>query len=274
MIKFNDEKTAAMKEVEIQYLRIDTGKREHRKDFVTVEEPLHLIINGEHYVTILLTPIQKRALAVGHLMTEGIVKSLDQIKEIRINGQTCNITLHSNVKLQERLALVTPFRRIVTSACATPEEWPLYRLLDRLKTPKITSKITVDSKTMVEIARRFSKEATIHLRTGGVHAAALNRSNGEPIALSEDVGRHNAVDKVVGMAVEANCKLEETFLMSTGRLTGDVTIKAARVGIPIVASLSAAVYSGIEVAERTGLTLIGFVRGGRMNIYTHPERVV
>ncbi|MFH0896446.1 MAG: formate dehydrogenase accessory sulfurtransferase FdhD [Candidatus Bathyarchaeota archaeon] len=274
MTKFRDEKIDTVKAIEIIYLRTDTGQHERRKDFVTVEEPLHLLINRVHYATILSTPTQKRELALGHLMTEGIIKRLDEIKEIRIDGQTCNIMLRSDVNLQERLALVTPFRRIVTSECTTPEQWLLYKLVDRLKAPKVTSEVTVDSKTIVEAARSFSKEATIHLKTGGVHAAALHTLFGVLIAFSEDIGRHNAVDKVIGAALLNNCKLEESFLTSTGRITGDMALKAARVGIPIVASLSAAVYSGIEVAERTGMTIIGFVRGERMNIYTHSERVV
>ncbi len=274
MVKFRGEETNTVKEVEISYLRTDTGQRERRTDIVTVEEPLHIIIDRQLYATILSTPAQKRELAVGHIITEGIVKSFDEIREIRIEGQTCNIMLRPEVELQKRLAFVTSFRRIVTSECTTPEEWPLYKLIDRLKVPKVTLNVKVNSKTIVEAARHISKEATIHLKTGGVHAAALHRPNGELIAFSEDVGRHNAVDKVIGAALIENCRLEESFLTSTGRITGDIALKAARVGIPIVTSLAAAVYSGIEVAKRTGLTLIGFVRGERMNIYTYPERVV
>lgn len=274
MVKIEDETAEAIKEIEVNFLRTDTGQCEHRLDLITVEEPLHLIVNREHYVTVLSTPIQKRELAIGHLVTEGIIRALDEVKEIRIEAQMCNITLRRDVKLKERAAAIAPFRRIISSACSTPEEWPLYRLIDRLNVPKATSKIRVDAKTIVEAARRFSKEATIHLKTGGVHAAALYRPDGGLIAFSEDVGRHNAVDKVIGAALLKGCRLEESFLASTGRITGDIALKAARVAVPIVASLAAAVDSGVEIAKLTNLTLIGFVRGDRMTIYTHPERVI
>lgn len=268
-----DDTGDALEEIEVSYLRTDTGQRDRKKDFVTVEEPLHIIINRDHYATILLTPTQKRELAIGHLITEGIIKNLDEIKEIRIEGQRCKVTLRSDINSRERIQLVTPFRRIILSACSSPDEWPLYKLIDRLKIPKAISKIRVDAKTISAAVRQLNKEARIYRKTGGVHAAALQDLEGKIIAFAEDIGRHNAVDKAIGAALIENRDCEKSFLTSTGRITGDITLKAARVKIPIVASLAAAVSSGIEVAKRTEITLIGFVRGNRMNIYTNPERI-
>jgi formate dehydrogenase accessory protein FdhD len=109
-------------------------------------------------------------------------------------------------------------------------------------------------------------------KTGGVHVAAIY--NGEDVeALAEDIGRHNAVDKVIGIGALNRTDFSACFLALSGRLTGDIVFKAARVGVPIVASLAAAIDSGITMARNTGLTLVGFVRGNRMNIYTFPERV-
>ena len=93
------------------------------------------------------------------------------------------------------------------------------------------------------------------------------------MALAEDVGRHNAVDKVIGAATTKNVELSNLFLALSGRLTGDIVLKAARTKIPIIASLSAAISSGLETANLTKITLIGFVRGQRMNVYTYPERI-
>jgi FdhD protein len=107
-----------------------------------------------------------------------------------------------------------------------------------------------------------------------VHAAAVCGGDGTVVAFAEDVGRHNAVDKVVGSAALNGVSLGECFVASTGRLTGDIVLKAARVGIPIVASLAAALDSGIVVAKEADLTLIGFVRGKRMNVYSSVRRVV
>ena len=93
-------------------------------------------------------------------------------------------------------------------------------------------------------------------------------------ALAEDIGRHNAVDKVIGVGVSSNLDFQEHFISSSGRLSGDLVLKAVRMHIPIVASMTSAIDSGIEAARRTGITLIGFVRGKRMNVYTKPERIV
>jgi FdhD protein len=111
-------------------------------------------------------------------------------------------------------------------------------------------------------------------KTGGVHVAALYSAGGELLSLSEDVGRHNAVDKVIGDGVTKNLNFENSFLALSGRLSGDIVLKSARMRIPMVASLAAAINSGVEVAQRTGITLIGFVRGKRMNVYTYPERII
>lgn len=274
MEKSIDEDIAVVKEVEIDYLKISSGQRERRKDFVTIEGPLHLIINDEHYVTILSTPLQKKELAIGHLITEGIIKDLNEIIELEIDEHICKITLRNNVKIKERLAFATPFQRVIVSACSTPQEWPLYKLIDRLNVPKVTSKIKVNPKTIIKAARGLSKASVIHAKTGGVHSAAIYKPNGEIVVFSEDVGRHNAVDKAIGGTFVRGYDLKKSFLISTGRITGDIALKAARTGIPIVASLSAAIDSGIEIAKLTGLTLIGFVRANRMNLYTNHNRIL
>ncbi|MCJ7560285.1 formate dehydrogenase accessory sulfurtransferase FdhD, partial [Candidatus Bathyarchaeota archaeon] len=117
-------------------------------------------------------------------------------------------------------------------------------------------------------------KAELFRQTGGVHAAAIYKADGSLIALAEDVGRHNAVDKVIGIAALKQTSFGECFLASSGRLSGDVVFKASKVGLPIVASLAAALDSGIAMAEAANLTLAGFVRGKRMNIYTFDNRML
>jgi len=119
----------------------------------------------------------------------------------------------------------------------------------------------------------LNAKASIYRQTGGVHASALYSKDGVELAFAEDVGRHNAMDKVIGVCAERDCEFGETFAVSTGRLSGDIVLKIARVGIPIVASISSVLSSGVEIAEATGVTLIGFVRGNRMNVYCYPGRV-
>jgi len=131
----------------------------------------------------------------------------------------------------------------------------------------------VGAEVVSESVRRLNTLAETFRKTGGVHVAAVYSVDGDLVTYAEDVGRHNAVDKVIGVCSLRALDFSQSLLASSGRLTGDIVLKAARMGIPIVASLAAAVDSGVEVAKRTHVTLVGFVRGQRMNVFTLPERI-
>jgi len=242
---------------------------------VADETPLHLFLNKTHYVTVLCLPTALKELAVGHLLSEGVLKSVDEIRQIRFGkGGECDVRLKPNVDLEKRVSISQPFTRLVLSACGSPDYWPLSKLIDRLEFHKIPLGLTVKAKVIVESVRRLNTLAEVFRKTGGVHIAALYSQDGEIMTYAEDVGRHNAVDKVIGTVALRELDLNRVFLASSGRLTGDIVLKAARMKIPIVASMTAALNSGVEAAQRTGVTLIGFVRGSRMNVYTYPDRIV
>jgi len=262
---------------EVTVSRIDVAKHtvERKKDWVAEETPLHVFLNQTHYVTILCLPTQLKELAVGYLLSEGVLKSVDEIKEVRLGkAGKCQVRLKPEVKVEKRVSTAQPFTRLVLSACGSPDYWPLSKLVDRLELRKLPLGFTVRAEVVSEAVKRLNTLAETFRKTGGVHVAALYSQNGELITWAEDVGRHNAVDKVIGRVALQKLKFSSYFLASSGRLTGDVVLKAARVGIPVVASIAAAVYSGVEAAERTGLTLIGFVRSTRMNVFTYPERII
>jgi len=216
-----------------------------------------------------------KELAIGYLLSEGILKSVDEIDEIRFEkGGKCQVQLKLKVDAKKRIAIAQPFTRLVLTACGSPDYWPLSKLIDRLDLRMLPLGFEVRAEVVSEAVRRLNTLAETFRKTGGVHIAALYSAEGELITYAEDVGRHNAVDKVIGVCALKKPDFSRCFLASSGRLTGDVVLKAARMRIPIVASLAAAVDSGVEVAKRTGLTLIGFVRGSRMNVFTFPERIV
>jgi len=262
---------------EVTVSRIDVAKHtiERKKDLVAEETPLHVFLNQTHYVTILCLPTQLKELAVGYLLSEGVLKSIDEIQEVRLGkAGKCQVRLKPQINIEKRVSITQPFTRLVLSACGSPDYWPLSKLIDRLDLRKLSLGFTVKAEVVSEAVRRLNTLAETFRKTGGVHIAALYSRNGELITYAEDVGRHNAVDKVIGTAALQQLDFSTYFLASSGRLTGDIVLKAARMHIPIVASLAAAVDSGIEVAKRTGLTLIGFVRGARMNVFAFPERII
>jgi len=138
----------------------------------------------------------------------------------------------------------------------------------------VKSKLKVNAQVLFDCVNELNFKAEVFRKTGGVHVAAIYQADGSLVALAEDVGRHNAVDKVIGMAALVKVEFGGCFLALSGRMSGDVAFKAAKTGLPIVASIAAALSSGISLAEQANLTLAGFVRGKRMNIYTYPERIL
>jgi len=262
-------------EVEVSRIDVATHTLERRKDYVAEEKPLHLFLNQTHYVTILCFPTLLKELAVGYLLSEGVLKSVDEIIRIRFEkGGKCQVQLKPGVEAEKRIAISQPFTRLVLTACGSPDYWPLSKLIDRLDLRKLPFDFKVRAEVVSEAVRRLNTLAENFRKTGGVHIAALYSAGGELITYAEDVGRHSAVDKVIGVCALKKFDFSRCFLASSGRLTGDIVLKAARMRIPVVASLSAAVDSGVEVAKRTGLTLIGFVRGTHMSVFAFPERVL
>lgn len=259
-----------MVEVKISRVDVVTGKVRRMVDFLAEEKPLHVFLGKTHYATIFCSPTNLKELAVGHLLSEGIVKSIGEVEEVSLEEESvCNVRLKSSIDVEERLKLLKPYSRVVFSACGSRSP---YQFLGKL--PKITSSLGVKAEVVLRCVNRLNYDAKVFRKTGGVHAAAIFSSNGHLVVLAEDVGRHNAVDKVIGMASLGKIGLASCFLALTGRLTGDVVLKAARMGLPIVASLAAAIDSGVVIARDANLTLVGFVRGKRMNVYTAPERIL
>ena len=256
--------------LEIDIVRVDVaaGRTEKKTDYVAEERPLHLFLNRTRYATIFCSPSNLKELAIGHVISEGIIKSVEEIERISLKDEVCRICLKENVDIEKRLKLSQRFSRVILSACG--RESPF---LPQPHLARIRSDLRVKAKTVLDAVHNLNSIGETYRKTGGVHVAALYKSDGAVMALAEDVGRHNAVDKVIGIGALGGVDFGECFLALSGRLTGDIVSKAAIVNLPVVASLAAAIDSGINLARNVDLTLIGFVRGKRMNVYTLPERI-
>jgi FdhD protein len=264
------------REVGIRLLNGRAKTIEDKRDQVAVEEPLHILVNGERYASIICSPSDRQALVVGDMAAEGIIRSLDEIVGIRTEeGGAYAVTLSGDVDISKRIDITSSFKRLILSSCGgSPSDWPFTKIIDRINMPSVGNDRTLyRPETISACVRELNSLAKTFRKTGGVHGAALYTWEGSLLSFAEDVGRHNAVDKVIGLALQQGKGFVGTFIASTGRLTGDIVLKAARMRIPLVASLATAISSGIDVAARTGVTLIGFVRGERMTIYTYPDRV-
>lgn len=259
-----------MRKVDILKLNISTGTSEKTIDLIAEEKPLFLFVNNIFWATILCSPTELKELAVGHLLSEGILKSAEEIEEIVLKEQenTCKVRLKSSINAEDRIKVSRLHARVITSACGSGSP-----LQYSGKIPRVESKLEVKATLVFECVNQLNFKAEGFRKTGGLHVSAIYSHDGTLVALAEDVGRHNAVDKVIGIAALNGVNFDKCFVALSGRMSGDVVFKAANIGLPIVASLAAALSSGVDMAEKANVTLAGFVRGKRMNIYTVPERI-
>jgi FdhD protein len=158
--------------------------------------------------------------------------------------------------------------RLIRSGCGAAQ---VSDLSDSL--PSVESDLHVSASTLVGSGRDMRALQRVHQQVGGTHAAVLFDKNGQAVIVAEDIGRHNAVDKAIGHCLLWSIPLRDKILVTSGRASYEMAMKAIRVGIPIVASLSAPTSLAVELAQDRGLTLIGYLRGGRMNVYTHAQRL-
>jgi formate dehydrogenase accessory protein FdhD len=257
-------------QVNIVKLDLSTRKTQKIVDYVAEEKPFYLFVNTTFWASILCSPTDLKELAVGHLLDEGVINSVEEIAEVILKEteSTCTVKLRSEVDVDNRVRLSRLHTRVITSACGESSPHQYVGI-----TPKVTSNLRVDAQVIFDSVNQLNFRAEGFRQTGGLHSAAIYWSDGSLVALAEDVGRHNAVDKVIGKAALNKVNFKECFIALSGRMSGDVAFKAAKVGLPIVASIAAALSSGLMLAEAANLTLVGFVRGKRMNIYTCMDRI-
>lgn len=232
------------------------------------EAPVEIEYNGKKLATLLCTPQELQALALGWLYTQGLVKGLDEVVMLGACDTMQRMRVITKV---DRSQEGSEWRQIITSGCGGGSISE--KLLQDHPEP-VKSDLVVSLAEISDLIKRMLAGATIHRETGGVHAAALGQ-NGEIVALAEDVGRHNAVDKVIGKALLQKIPLASCVLLATGRLSSEMVIKAAQSGIPIAATLSIPTTLAVEVAEAAGIALVGramrpepFVYGNRSRIKT------
>lgn len=254
--------------VKVVRFNFRTGEKRKVLDEVAVEVPVNIFVGGEHFVTLLALPEFIGELGVGHLLSEGVVKSVSDVLDVRVEDNN----VYLSIKEGSVRAKASRVLRLITTACGSSSDY--LKLLDSLDKPLVVSDAEVLGEDVLKMRNLLAENTVIFKRTGGTHGAGIFALNGDIIACVEDVGRHNAVDKVIGLCALKGVDFSRTVIFSTGRMSAEMVLKAARAGIPIVASLSAPLNSGVIFAERSGVTLICFVRGNRFNIYAHENRVI
>ncbi len=224
---------------------------------VARERELRLLVNGTQVALLRLSPGHERELAYGYCLGEGLIGSADEVEEVRVGETELRVRLRNPPEHLERY---------LSSDCISG-----WRSSARTGELRVDSRASFTKVQLSEWMKQMQELSLVWKSTGGVHTAML--TTGDACMLVEDVSRHIAVDKVIGMGLLEGLEFSRACLLTSGRVPGDMVLKAARAGIPVVASRTAPLFSGVLSAERTGVTLVGFLRGTRMNIYTHPRRL-
>jgi len=247
----------SVRKVEITRIRGD-GSTETLEDSVAADAAVCVFVDGEFYRALVASPGMLEELVVGHLYTEGVVSSPADIAEISVQSERVDVSLRYPVNLSE---ITMRKSRLLITACATPPEF-------RLGSVRMVQPVEdLDAALIHGVVDELNRLSTVFRETGGTHSALIHHRDDGVMAFAEDVGRHNALDKVIGRCLLDGVDLSRCVLASSGRLAGEMVLKAAAAGIPVVCSVSAPLASGRRIAEEAGIRLVGFVRGRRMNLY-------
>jgi FdhD protein len=262
-------------------LRIRDGVPAHRPDTLAAEEPMEIRVGGRPLTVTMRTPGDDFDLAAGFLAGEGVVHAADDVTGIRYcagatadGGNTYNVV---DIALAPGVALpAASLERnfYTTSSCGLCGKASLDAVRMARRWSVAEDPLSVGPELLAALPERLRAAQRVFDSTGGLHAAGLFTADGELLCLREDVGRHNAVDKVVGHALRSGLlPLRETLLMVSGRASFELVQKAVLAGIPLLAAVSAPSSLAVDLAAESGLTLVGFLRGTSMNVYTGAERL-
>ncbi len=248
----------------IRYDRFQFNKWKILESETIVEAPVSLTVNGESWVTFMCTPTQLEAMAVGFLFDEGVIAGMDEVADVRVCEHGDNI----DVWLNRSVAQPKSWRR--TSGCTGG-----ITAVDLLADPGVSfdpSAPKFGSEVIGHLVDMLFESQQLYRETGGVHTSAL--SDGHNIVVSaEDIGRHNTLDKIAGLCLIQNIWPTTRVLITTGRISSEMLQKAARLQASIVVSRTSPSSLSIEMAERYGITLIGYARRQQFNVYTNAQRV-
>ena len=257
---------------------------EQREDHVTIEEPLEVRINHHSLAVIMRTPGHDRELAMGFLLSEGVIHSSEEVLAIEDAMDEEGLPLANVVNVRARSYeehdvpsnQTARFERhfAVSASCGLCGKNSIEDLM--LEVPPLEAQdLYIASSCIYELTKQLRTGQDVFTHTGGLHAAGLFTSSGDLCLLREDVGRHNAVDKVIGHGLlHKSLPYSRHILVVSGRTSYEIIQKALLARIPCIAAISAPSSLAIELADQGGITLIGFLRDHAMNVYTHPERIV
>ncbi len=251
-------------------LRVVEEDTNEIEDVVVKEHSATIMLNNQEVVTLLCSPAKLEYLATGFLLSEGLVKNQDDITTTTLDGNGQRSVVQVEVKEPgELVEYVSSGRLIASSGGRGTSSGDGAGSRDQIK---VESRVEISARQVLALVAKFHHHSPIFTATGGVHSAALC-STEDILAFSDDIGRHNAIDKVFGECLLTDIATNERVIVTSGRVSSEILLKVARRNVPVIISVSAPTDVAVGLASDLGVTLIGFVRGNSMNVYTHSWRV-
>jgi len=248
---------------EIPIIRISDGNAEKKTDAVVTEEPLTIIANGVELATIICTPENQRELVVGFLFSERRIADGSDILTLEMDEGRG--VARVGTKVREGVDAPQAVSRVITPGC-------FFYTAYVEGVEEVRSNLSVTSAQILSLIGSSVKQSALYQGTGGVHSAALCMPE-RVIVFREDIGRHNAIDKIIGHCLLNHIPMTDHLLLTSGRISSAVTAKIINARIPIVASSSAPTTEGVHLAHKFGITLVGFARGKRISVYAGASRI-
>ncbi|MFO7773972.1 MAG: formate dehydrogenase accessory sulfurtransferase FdhD [Dehalococcoidia bacterium] len=248
-------------------LKLSDKGGSNTEEVVARESPLTIILNDQELVTLLCSPTDLTYLAVGFLSSEGLLKDKDEIRNILVDDERGMVRLETTG--DKGFSQDVLFKRFISSGCGKGASF--YSPADAA-TQKVESQMEISTEEVLDLVHRFQHGSHVYLATHGVHSAALCDSK-SILVFSEDVGRHNAIDKIFGRCLLEDIPTNDRIIITSGRISSEILHKVAKRGIPIIISISAPTNLGVRIADTLGITLVASVRGKRMSVYTAAWRI-
>ena len=253
----------------LEILRIKGGKSERFRDVLIKESPVTILLDDIELANLMCSPKDLDCLAVGFLFAEGLIRSKKEIKKIVADEKDGAVWVELKKAKKSPENLIG--RRLVTTGCG--KGWTFVDTAKGARQLRTKSRFKVRLDSIPPLMEEFLRKSRLYRLTGGAHSAAICNTRGI-LVFNEDIGRHSAVDKVVGECILKGIKTNDRIMVTSGRISSEILVKAARSRAPIIISKSAPTDLAVRLATDFGITLVGFARGSRMNIYSNAWRIV
>ncbi|MFC5470148.1 formate dehydrogenase accessory sulfurtransferase FdhD [Cohnella suwonensis] len=252
-------------------VRYERGAVRRIEDDVATEWPVTILLNGEEFATLVCSPGDVEDLAIGYMASEGVLADIAALEDISYDDRTG--TVYADVRGVDSWMKESGSKRVLTSCCGKSRQGFVFYADMRTAREVASRDIGLTYESCLRMMNAMESNSGLFKATGGVHNAALFHADGTLLLARTDIGRHNAIDKLYGYCLRNGVPMSDKVLAFSGRVSSEVLLKAAKMRCEALLSKSAATDLAIGLAEDLGITIVGFIRGGAMNVYSHPERM-